>query len=238
MFKSAFLFSLLLSVQVTAYSFSSDTLKTYQFGLFLSFSDQSLDIAELNSQLIIADKNPLDEGLFGITLGMTYQQVDKSSYGIAKITYYDSFEQQPREGTKTQLNVWEFSHRSVWDVLQTPNWLLYPYIDIGLQIPKLTISTATDNRSFSQSLASTDESEIIHQKYQLDRVIWLGEMGIGLERKFSFDPVVVFFGLAGGYQISTGGEWQLSRVKTYPSSPAFNTRGLSFELLFRVALEN
>ena len=41
-------------------------------------------------------------------------------------------------------------------------------------------------------------------------------------------------GLNGGYQLSMSGEWKLDRIKPFPGSPAFNTRGLSFELVFRV----
>ena len=225
----AIFFVLLLSHLVAAQSSDSATFKTGSYVSLMVRGAQSL--SDLNEQLRAAGHAPLTEALIGFSVGVTNRFAAQNSYSAGRFSGSFAADDLTDDGRRTTLTVWELATVGHYDVVASLKWLVYPYLGIGSNYARLSVSTIEPGGSFQNSLTNLGSPEVVQKKYGSDGLMIFGELGGGIERLLSFPGSDVYVGLSGGYRLSTDRSWVLAGVKSFDSS--FSTQGWTFELKFR-----
>ncbi len=116
-------------------------------------------------------------------------------------------------------------------MITNPKWLIYPYLGVGVNYARLTVSSVVSNLNFQNSLANLGVEEVEQRNYRTDGLMLFGEIGVGVERVLVVADSDLFVGLSGGYRLSTSNAWTLGSVKIYEAT--FGTQGWVFQLIIR-----
>ena len=188
-------------------------------------------LSALNRQLRLANQLPLTEALIGISFGVTNRSEDQNSYGSSRLSFFTTEDNNFDSNRDTQLILGELASFGHYDLVANDKWLFYPYLGVGINYARLTVSSVVSNVNFQTSLANPGIEEVDQKRYGTDGLMLFGELGLGVERSIELNDGVLFVGLSGGYRLSTSKSWVLKDVKFYDAS--FSTQGWVIELRFR-----
>lgn len=214
-----------------------ETKKSPKYGLYLGISGQLPDLSDLNASLVRSELAPLDLGAVGVSVGYTGRNADQNSYASFELSYLGTTDNYLNPNLKSKLEIWQFSITGHYDVITNKNWLLYPYLSLGLNGARLTVSQIYGDSTFTSSLSNLYDPEVEQKKYYAAAPIF-GELGLGVERKITLPGVDFFIGVSGGYNLSPTAYWGLENLKYYSDNPGFSTTGWSFEVIYRFEVNN
>ena len=230
--KFAFIVLLLIPGWTIAQQQDSATFRT---GTYVSSTvSGARSLTYLNQQLQTAGHVPLLEALVGVAVGVTKRFADQNSYQAARVSILVSADDALDNSRSTSLLVAELGSFTYYDLIANPKWLAYPYLGIGVNYGRLTVSAIEPNSNFQTSLNNLGDDEVIQKRYGSDGLMLFGELGGGVERVLTLQGTDLYLGLSGGYRISTKRSWVLKGVKTY--GDAFSTQGWTFELKVRLEM--
>ena len=228
--KKLLLIALLLPLTLLAQE--RDSIPPLKTGFYastaLSFPSR---LSALNRQLEAANQLSLTEVLIGINLGVTNRFADQNSYASSRLGFFTTEDNDFNSNRDTQLILGELASFGHYDLVGNDNWLVYPYLGLGVNYARLTVSSVVSNASFSTSLANPGIEEVVQRRYHTDGLMLFGELGVGVERVIKLRYGVLFVGLSGGYRLSTSRGWTLKDVKIYDDS--FSTQGWIVQLIIR-----
>ena len=69
-----------------------------------------------------------------------------------------------------------------YDLVANDKWLVYPYLGVGVNYARLTVSSMVSNANFQTSLANPGIEEVVQRRYAPDGLMLFGELGAGVER--------------------------------------------------------
>ncbi|WPP49004.1 hypothetical protein [Catalinimonas niigatensis] len=229
------LFWLCLGCQFQAYAQEDDVKKVY--GFYFSIPSKVLLIDELNNQLRASNQLPLSPAILGASLGYTLRSSNKNTYSSVRLSYLlggdDDYEEELKA---TRFGLWQLSFDAHYDVIKNPDWLFYPYFNVGTNWATLNVSQINADFTFQQSLGNLSYAEVNEKKYRASFLLF-AELGVGVERKIGISGQDCFVGLSGGYSFSQSEAWTFASIQQYADAPAFNINGLSFEVKFRFELQ-
>ena len=231
--RNLLIFAFLLSPFFT-FAQEKDSTNTIKTGFYLSVTAAGAPSAldDLNRQLRAAGQLPVTDGLIGGSIGITSRFADQNSYSVTRLSMLVATDEEPDSDQDTRLMVWELAIFGHYDLIANPNWLVYPYLGLGYNYGRLTISSVAPDNNFQNSLSNPGDDEIVQKKYGTDGLMLFGELGGGVERVLRLPGSDVYVGMSGGYRLSTSNSWTLGGIKTFDDA-SFTTQGWMFEFKFR-----
>ena len=119
-------------------------------------------------------------------------------------------------------------------MIPNEKWLIFPYLQISTALTRLRVSSITDISSFQGSLNNLNSPDELVKRYSSD-LLFMGGIGVGIERRYSFPGTINHIGISIGYEVSTDSEWRTNGANYFlDNSPSFRTNGLVFEFRLRV----
>ncbi len=230
---------LLCLLQRQALAQEDDSVKTaYKSvsGFYLGIAGRFMDVSALNDNLIRNGLAPLESGIVGFSLGFTGRRPTQNSYASFELSYLGTADDGTRSSLESKLELFQLSITGHYDVIANESWLLYPYLSIGWDWGKLTVSQIYGDSTFNSSLSTLNDPEVVQNKYHA--VAPKLELGLGVERRIRLPMTDLFVGISGGYTLSPRSYWTLKAVKSYSDSPTLNNTGWGFKLFFRVEPNN
>ncbi len=228
--KKLLLITLLLPLSLLAQE--KDSIPPLKTGFYasstVSFPSR---LSALNRQLQAANQLPLTEALIGISFGVTNRFEDQNSYSSSRLSFFTTEDNDFNSNQDTQLIMGELASFGHYDLVANDKWLVYPYLGVGVNYARLTVSSVVSNANFQTSLANPGIEEVVQRRYHTDGLMLFGELGAGVERVIKLSDGVLFVGLSGGYRLSTSKSWVLRDVKFYDAS--FSTQGWIVQLIIR-----
>lgn len=212
----------------------NDTSRVWRHGVYFSFPVQIVNLDDLNQDLAQRGLAELVPSMVGFTIGFSSRHREQNSYGLTKLSYLTTFDDEDDESEHVRINLWKMSFQGHYDVLPNKNWLAYPYLGLGLGLAFLNVTEL--NIPQSPLLGFPSDSYSLW-KYYSD-ILVNGSFGVGLERKFLLPGSTGYIGISGGYELSSQSDWKLRDTNYSPStSPTFRTSGWIFELKLRFELD-
>ena len=231
--KKLLIFALSLFPLLSSAQEEKDSTSTIKYGFYFSVMALDPDLSELNQQLRTADLAPLTEGLIGMSIGMTNRFADQNAYGVGRLSMVASTDDGANSNLSTRLTVWEVSTLGHYDLLPNPNWLIYPYLGLGTNYARLTVSSLVENTDFQSSLNNLANEEVAQKKYGSDGLMIFGELGGGIERIVRLNyGVDIYIGVSGGYRLASSEPWIHRDVVRFDNT-SFGTQGWTFDFKFR-----
>jgi len=231
--KNFFLLSLLLC-SLSSLAQEQDSTSTLRFGTYLSIqSAYPQKLSGLNQQLRDAQRLDLNDQMIGVSFGFTQRFSDQNSYTAAEIGFYTMTNTEDSDD-HTRLTVWEFSATGHYDLVPDQDWLVYPYLGLGLNTASLRLLTQTPN-TFAAGLANPANAPV-EQNYRTDFMSFL-DLGAGVERALRFPQTIIYLGISGGYRFSLSEPWSVDNLR-YFTETDFSLQGWMLELKLRSELAN
>ncbi len=228
--KKLLLIALLLPLSLLAQK--RDSIPPLKTGFYASSAVCFLSrLSTLNRQLQLANQLPLTEAMIGVSFGVTNRFEDQNSYGSSRLSFFTTEDNNFDSNQDTQLILGELAGFGHYDLVANDKWLVYPYLGVGVNYARLTVSSVVSNANFQTSLANPGIEEVVQRRYGTDGLMLFGELGAGIERAIELSDGLLFLGLSGGYRLSTSKSWVLKDVKFYDAS--FSTRGWVVQLIIR-----
>lgn len=182
----------------------TDTLgvKTKKFGFYATASVVYPNFSELNSTLSQIGYPELREFYGGPAYGVTFNRNKRNdSYSHAAFSFLASGPGSPflvSTPRYARLRGWEIQIGRVFDLVKSPNWLVYPYIIEGLGYGELTLFDNIVQQSFAASAANLS---VPNRKTWSSLYAYLGGGG-GFEKKFRIGKFLFYMGATGGYRLN------------------------------------
>jgi len=226
---------LLLGFSTSIQAQSQDSTAQMKFGSYLSLLfNGPQQLSDLNQQLRAAQQLRIGENLVGASVGFTTRFADQNSYSLLKFSFLSSASTEDTN-LKTSLMIGEISAVGHYDLLPNPNWLVYPYLGVGVNFARLRIATYDLNGNFASSLTNLGNEEVQQKTYYSETFMSFLDLGAGIERVLRFNGVDAYLGLSGGYRFSGETSWELEGVKNFFNT-SFSTQGWVFEVKLRSEL--